>query len=58
MLGFTASTAASFLYLVPVLAFLIAIMWPGEAPTAFFLVGGLLVISGVMVVNRWGRAKL
>lgn len=50
-----ASVAASFLYLVPVLAYLIAWVWLGEVPTVLSVVGGAVVLAGVFVVNRRGR---
>ncbi len=52
-----AATAGSFLYLVPPAAALIAWAWLGEAPGALAVLGGALVIGGVILVNRWGRAR-
>lgn len=52
-----AATAGSFLYLIPALAMFIAWLWLGEIPTVISLLGGVLVLAGVVVVNRWGRAQ-
>jgi len=49
------SRAVSFLYLVPVLAFLIGWMVLGETPTAIVVVGGAATIAGVVLVHRRSR---
>jgi len=51
----TASSATSFLYLLPVLAILIAWLWLDEIPSVLALLGGTVVIIGVMLVNAGGR---
>ena len=52
-----ASTAASFIYLVPAFALVIALIWLGEVPSLIAVFGGLLVIAGVIVVNLLGRVR-
>jgi drug/metabolite transporter (DMT)-like permease len=51
----SASRAASFLYLQPLLALGIAWVWLGELPPLLALLGGVLVLSGVKVVNARRR---
>lgn len=49
------STAASFLYLVPLLAAGIAWLWLGEVPALLAFAGGVLVLAGVILVNTRGH---
>jgi drug/metabolite transporter (DMT)-like permease len=50
-----ASRGVSFLYLVPAVAFLIAWVWLGEVPSLLSAVGGVVVLTGVLIVNTRGR---
>ena len=54
---FPAGRAASFLYAVPVVAFIIAWLWLGEQPRPLTLVGGALALIGVVIVNTRGRSQ-
>ena len=49
----SASVAGSFLYLVPAFAVLIAWFWLGELPAISAIFGGVLIVSGVILVNRF-----
>lgn len=49
------SRAVSFLFLVPIFATIIGWLWLRELPSALSFVGGVVILGGVMIVNRWGR---
>lgn len=48
----TASRAAGFLYLIPVVATLVGRAWLQETPGSLGLLGSALIISGLLLVNR------
>ncbi len=52
-----ASRTASFLYLVPAVAILVAWAWLGEVPPALSILGGALALAGVLLVNRRSRQR-
>jgi drug/metabolite transporter (DMT)-like permease len=52
-----AARAASFLYVIPVMAYVIAWLWLGEIPTLLSVVGGVVTLAGVLLVNVRGRRR-
>ncbi len=52
-----ASTVSSMLYLEPVVAIIVAWIWLREWPNALSLIGGIIAISGVIVVNMKGKKR-
>ena len=49
-----ASTVANFLYFLPVFAVIIAWIWLNEIPTLISIIGGIAIILGVFLVNKYG----
>lgn len=47
-----ASEAASYLYVLPALAILVAWRWLGEVPSGLSLAGGALALAGIALVQR------
>lgn len=47
-----AARASNYLYCVPPVATLIGFLWLGEVPGLLGVIGGVLALSGVIVVNR------
>ena len=52
-----AARAASFLYVIPVMAYVIAWLWLGEIPTLLSVVGSAVTLAGVLLVNVRGRRR-
>ena len=53
----SAPVAVSFLYLIPAMAFLVAWAWLGEVPTLLSALGGVVALTGIMIVNTRGRQR-
>jgi len=52
-----ASIVASFLYLQPVFAVIIAWIWLNEIPALISIIGGVVTILGVFLVNKYGLSS-
>lgn len=53
--SFGAARAGQFLYLIPPFSVLLSWFMLGEAPQTWTLLGGALTLTGVIIVNSWGR---
>ena len=54
---FPASKAGSFLYIGGPTTVVIAWLWLDEVPSLLSLIGGLVALTGVVIVNTWGRVS-
>lgn len=52
-----AAKGTSSIYLTPVMAFMIAWVWLGEVPRLSSILGGIIIISGVMLVNKGTKGR-
>ena len=50
-----ASSISSVLYLEPVIAILVAWIWINDLPTMMSITGGVIAITGVIIVNYFGK---
>jgi drug/metabolite transporter (DMT)-like permease len=56
--SFPLGRAAGFLYLIPPCAMLFSYLWLREVPGKASLIGGVLALSGVILLNRFGHAHV
>jgi drug/metabolite transporter (DMT)-like permease len=52
-----AGRTATLLYVIPIVAIGIAWIWLDEVPKPISLVGGVIALSGVVLVNTVGKGK-
>ncbi|ANU24102.1 DMT family transporter [Planococcus donghaensis] len=52
-----ASSVSSLIYLEPAVAIIVAWVWLHELPTPLSLIGGIIAITGVMLVNIMGKRR-
>ncbi len=52
-----ASSVTSMMYLEPAIAIFVAWLWLDEWPTTLSFIGGIIALSGVMIVNVLGRKR-
>lgn len=53
----TRTTAVSWIYAMPLITILMGWLWLGELPTSIAFIGGLLALSGTILVNYAARLK-
>lgn len=51
----SAAVVGSVVYMIPTTAVIIAWLWLGEVPSSMAIVGGGLVLTGILIVNRAGK---
>jgi drug/metabolite transporter (DMT)-like permease len=52
-----ASTVTSMMYLEPLIAIIVAWIWLGEWPSNLSLIGGIVALTGVVIVNGLGKKQ-
>jgi drug/metabolite transporter (DMT)-like permease len=50
------ANATMFLYLVPFVATLLAFLWLRETVSPFAFLGGIVIVLGMLISNRWGKS--
>jgi len=53
----TASEISVFLYAIPIISTIVSFFWLGYHITEFFILGGILVLSGLIIVNTKNQNK-
>ncbi|RKJ60171.1 EamA family transporter, partial [Butyricicoccus sp. 1XD8-22] len=53
----SASSISSILYIEPVIAIIVAWIWINDLPSTLSTLGGVIAISGVLIVNYFGKKQ-